>query len=72
MLKVQNLNDLVREISKREGGAQNLSIAQIKEVMRHEWDIISEIYESLGGEKKVEHLFDRQWDAVRRRKRKKK
>ena len=37
-----NLNQLAVEISKREGGKQNLSIAQIKEVLRHMCDIIAE------------------------------
>lgn len=37
-----NLNELAKEVSKREGGKQNLSIAQIKEVIRHIKDIIRE------------------------------
>ena len=35
-----NLNQLAVEISKREGGKINLSIAQIKEVIGHFCDIV--------------------------------
>lgn len=37
-----NLNDLARRIAKREGGKVNLSIAQIKEVLRITFEELSE------------------------------
>lgn len=39
-----NLNDLAREIAELEGGKQNLSIAQIKEVVRCLGDILHEMH----------------------------
>jgi len=36
-----NLNKLAVEISKKEGGEQNLSIGQIKEVLRITLDILA-------------------------------
>lgn len=37
-----NLNQLAKTVSEREGGVENLTIAQIKEVIRHTLDILAE------------------------------
>jgi hypothetical protein len=42
MAKRLNLNELAREICEAEGGAEELSIAQVKEIIK----IINEIYGS--------------------------
>lgn len=42
-----NLNKLAKEITLREGGKKSLTIAQVKEVLRHLGDIFYE--DSLGG-----------------------
>lgn len=37
-----NLNTLAKEVSTKEGGVQNLSIAQVKEVVRHTLDLLAQ------------------------------
>lgn len=37
-----NLNDVAREVTLREGGKESISIAQVKEVIRHFIDVITE------------------------------
>lgn len=37
-----NLNTLAKEVSTKEGGVENLSIAQIKEVVRHTLDLLAQ------------------------------
>jgi len=37
-----NQNKLAQRISQREGGKTNLSIAQIKEVLKANWEILAE------------------------------
>jgi len=39
---IKNMNDLAQEITRREGGKKNLSIAQVKEVLAHLSDVIYE------------------------------
>ena len=41
-----NLNDLAVLICEREGGKVNLSIAQVKEVLKHTLDLLGEEYVS--------------------------
>lgn len=49
-----NMRDLAKEVSKREGGHVNLSIAQIAEVLRHTMIILA-----TKDEKKVLNTIDR-------------
>ncbi len=37
---IKNMNDLAREVTLREGGKVNLSIAQVKEVLGHLSDVM--------------------------------
>ena len=42
-MKIGNMNELSEEVTRREGGKVNLSIAQVKEVLAHLSDISYEI-----------------------------
>ena len=37
-----NKNNLAKEVTLREGGKQSISIAQVKEVIKHTFDVLSE------------------------------
>lgn len=49
-----NLNDLAKRIAEREGKSQQVSIAQIKEIMRLIFEELSEL-----GEEELEEILER-------------
>ena len=55
-MSIVNENLLAEEVARREGGKQKLSIAQVKEVMRHTLDILGENW-SRGNEEDVIYLI---------------
>ena len=54
-----NMNKVAKEITLKEGGKINMSIAQVKEVIRIYTEYLAEVYHSKGGEDKIAVLFDR-------------
>lgn len=55
-MSVVNENLLAEEVARREGGKEKLSIAQVKEVMKHTLDILGENWAS-GNEEDVIYLI---------------
>ena len=54
-----NMNKVAKEITLKEGGKINLSIAQVKEVIKLYTEYLAKIYHSPGGEDKIAVLMDR-------------